>query len=86
MENERTGEFSESAKAPAVMSVVLEAWWRIAPGDLVDILLAAAGADLLAGTFGGRRISQSDAAYQPGGTDGLDPNASEAQLTPTRSR
>jgi hypothetical protein len=79
MENERTGELSEAAKAPAVLSIVLEAWGQIAstPGDLVDVLVAAAGAGLLTATFGGRRTSQSDAAHLLGGTDGLDPNATE---------
>ena len=75
MGNERTGEFSEAAKAPAVLSVVLQAWLRIAstPGDLVDIVIATVGADLLAVTFGGHRISQSDAAHQPDGADNLNP-------------
>lgn len=52
MGNVRTGEFSEAAKAPAVMAIVLETWWRVAstPGDLVDVLLATAGASLLAET------------------------------------
>ena len=77
---EGRGNSRRPRKLPAALSVVLEAWWRVAstPGDLVDILLATAGADLLVGTFGGRRISQSDAVYQPGGADGLDPNTSEA--------
>jgi hypothetical protein len=77
MGNGRKGEFSEAARAPAVLSVVLEAWLRLVstPSDLVDILVAAASADLLAGTFGVPRISQSDASYQPEGTDCLDPNA-----------
>ena len=75
MENVRTGEFSEAAKAPAVMAIVLETWWRVAstPGDLVDVLLATAGANLLSGTFGGRRTSQGGAAHQFG-ADGLYPN------------
>jgi hypothetical protein len=79
MGNGRTGEFSEAAKAPAVLSVVLEAWWKIAstPGDLADVLVATAGAGLLAGTFGGRRISQRAAAHQLGGTSGSDPNTAE---------
>jgi hypothetical protein len=89
MGNERTGEFSEAARAPAVLSVVLEAWLRLAsaPGDLVEILVAAATADLIAGTFGGRDISQSDPAHQPGGADAFDPNTCERQkLTRTPPR
>jgi hypothetical protein len=80
MGNGRTGEFSEAAKAPAVLSVVLEAWWRVAstPGDLVDILVATAGAGLLAGTFSGCLTSERDAAHQPCSTGGLDPRPSDA--------
>ena len=79
MASGRTGEFSEAAKAPAVMSIVLETWWRVAstPGDLVDVLLATAGISLLSGALGGRRASQSGAADQPGLPHGRDPRAAE---------
>jgi len=72
MGNGRIGEFSEAAKAPAVLSIVLEAWWRVAstPGDLVDVLVATAGAGLLSGAFGSRGPSQNDDAHQLGGTGG----------------
>jgi len=71
----RTREFTQALEAPAVLSVVLEAWWKIAstPGDLVDVLTAIAGASLLAGTFGGRRTPKHNAAHQFGGPDGLMP-------------
>lgn len=82
MGDRRTREFTQGAAAPAVLSVVLEAWWKIAatPGDLVDVLVATAGAGLLAGTLGGRR-SPGEAARQldgmAGGTDGLHPRTAE---------
>ena len=63
MGNQRAGEFSEAAKTPAVLSIVLEAWCRVAatPGDLVEVLVATAGAGLLMGTLGGYRTSRGDA-------------------------
>lgn len=69
----RTGEFSESARTPAVLAVVLDMWWRVAstPGDLVDVLVATAGAGLLMGALPRRRISQRDAAEPRGGADGV---------------
>jgi hypothetical protein len=72
MGNRRKGEFSEAARAPAVLSIVLETWWRVAstPGDLVDVLIATAGAGLLTGTL-------AAAAHQLGGTEGSDPNRAE---------
>ena len=54
MANRRTGEFSEAAKAPAVMSIVLETWWRVAstPGDLADVLLCDRGYKPAFGSLG----------------------------------
>jgi hypothetical protein len=74
MGNVRTGEFSESARTPAVLAVVLDVWWKVAatPGDLVDVLVATAGAGLLMGALPGRRISRCDIIQQAGGTDGLE--------------
>jgi hypothetical protein len=79
MRNERTGEFSEAAKAPAVLTVVLDIWCKVAstPGDLVDALVATAGAGLLTEAVSSRRASQSDAPRQLDGTDGLNPDTAK---------
>lgn len=52
------------ATNPAVLAAVLEAWWKIAstPGDIVDVLVAAAGAGLLGGAFGAAGTLPSDRA------------------------
>ena len=74
MRNVRAGEFSESARTPAVLAVVLDMWWRVAstPGDLVDVLVATAGAGLLMGVLPARSILQSDVAHWPSSADSLD--------------
>jgi hypothetical protein len=89
MGNTRTGEFSEAAKAPAVLTIVLDIWCKVAatPGDLVDVLVASAGAGLLTEAVGGRRSSESDAAQQRGGTDRLDkvPSKQPMELDPVKA-
>ena len=75
-------DLTQAAEARAVLSVVLDAWWRVAatPGDLVDVLAAAAGACLLTETFGGDRRSQYDAAHQFGCIDDLNLDSTETRV------
>jgi hypothetical protein len=84
MGNGRTKQFTQAVECPALLSVVLEAWWKIGstPGDLVDVIVATAGASLLSGALGDRAPSRCDTARQLGGTGGLVPDTAE---TPNQS-
>jgi hypothetical protein len=80
MGNGRTKQFTQAVEGPALLSVVLEAWWKIGstPGDLVDVLVATAGASLLSGAFGDRAPSRCDTTRQLGGdTRGLAPDTAK---------
>jgi hypothetical protein len=79
MKNWKPNDFTQAADAPTVLSVVLEAWWKVAatPGDLVDVLVATAGAGLLTETYSGDCSSQRNAVHEFGGIDDLNLDSAE---------
>lgn len=87
MEKTRARTFTLSMKSPVVWAVLLEAWRKVAstPGDLVDVLIATAGASVLTGVFGSQHYQSANSAPLADYAGALDPGILDRPIQERRA-